>query len=174
MDLDAAEFPVLDTLPRIFGPQAAPDALTQQLAPGAREIVTRPLLAEEYAAPGARAAHSRLWRAWWAVFAGALGAILLQAFSYLLITWVLEATTPIVIQGSTFYREPSPLEPWLVMLAGIPPALTLAVVAGTWRKSRALAAGLLLMVLLLAPLWTNYARVYTYTGFTSTLPVKAK
>lgn len=174
MDWDADEFPVLDPLPRIFGPQATPDALTQQLAAGARGTDTRPLLAEEYSAQAARGHNSRLWRIWWAVFVGGLTAILLQAGSYLLLTWSLAATTSIVDQSGVVYRQVSPLEPWLAWLACIPPTLAVGIAAGIWRKSRAMAAGLLVMILLLAPLWTSYASINTYTGFTSALPVKAK
>lgn len=142
--MDADEFPVLDTPPRVFGPQAAPDALMQRFTPGAREIITRPLLAEEYPHHTADPLYSRtLWRSWRVGALVVVGALVFQIIALIIIEEFLYSFVPPTI--SRYPPRPTTAYEWLHI---IPYVLLVLAAAGVWRKSRAVAWGLLISVML--------------------------
>jgi hypothetical protein len=144
MDLNADEFPVLDTLPRVFAPQAAPDALTQQLSPGAREIITRPLLADEYPHHTAAPLYNRtMWGSWRLGGLMVLGALVFQIVALVIIERFLYSLVPPTVPR--YPMRPTTSYEWLHIL---PYGLLVLAAVGIWRKSRAAAVGLLLSILI--------------------------
>jgi hypothetical protein len=106
-----------------------------------------------------------------------LVALVLQVAGYMVLVVALDATTTVphitTLDGSPIrpgqltpdyisYPAQSPLFAWLPKLVCLPQVLAVGLAVARWRRSRAIAIGLLGGIILRAPLWANVAGIYTF------------